>query len=71
MFLYALHFIQALWLSGLRAAFQRGTPRHFDLQMKLPFIKAKTLIRLSQSLFYLLKLKCLGALLKNVHHSTY
>lgn len=36
-----LHVIQVLWLSRLRTKFQR-TPKLFDLERKLPFIKAKT-----------------------------
>lgn len=62
MFLCVLYLVQARWLSGLRAKFQRGTPKHFDLEMKLPFIKAKTLIRFTHRLLYLLKSNSLRAL---------
>lgn len=45
------------------ASHQR-THGHFDLEMKLPFMKAKTLIHFSQSLFYPLKSNGLAALLE-------
>ncbi|KAM3608670.1 uncharacterized protein V6R79_002726 [Siganus canaliculatus] len=67
-FLWSESFKASAPVQGLRAEFSRRTPKRFDLKMKPPFIKAKTLIRFSQSLFYLPKSSCLCALLKTVRH---